>query len=696
MKRIIDFLVIRHKVVLAFFIGVTILTAWLITQTTINSDMTKYLPADSPMKKGIGVMLEEFPDQSAFYVMIDGLSEADKAPVQAYIAGLEHVQGVAFEQDSARYNVGEHTLYVVQLDVAAATAEVKAVRKAIEEKYAAYTVTASGDALGNTVMELLPMLAGIALVILLIILFIMCNSWIEPILFLITIGVAVIINMGTNIVFESVSDITASIAAVLQLVLSMDYSIMLLNRYRQEKQLTDDANEAMKRALKNALVSISSSSITTIVGMLALVFMSFTIGKDMGFVLAKGVFLSLLCIFTVLPGLILVFRRAIEKTAKKSLHINMNALGRFSFWARRVIPVAFVVLFGISYLLRGNVGISYGMAPYYEINRIFNPVNNVAVLYENRDEPAIAAIAEALEADADVLAVNAYATTLGKAVSYAGFADIAGVDADVAAQMFVHYLDGQGRWPERKLAFGEFIRFIQEDIARDERFKSFFTGEDLQRLAAFSAVPEEMRLTADDFAAYSGMDATVAQQIYGFYFTMNPSDDADIAVSDLVQFLTEHAATNPMLAPYFTPETMAQLAAMGGDAAGAAQAMAELMAQEMTPAAIAQYAGMDEVMLKQLFAYYDVATGVLPQETIPLDEMLRYVLDDIVSNAQFQALIPDDMRGALEGAQASLDDGMAQLMGTKHSRMIIEFDLPEESEETFAFFANLEKCWMNS
>ena len=152
----------------------------------------------------------------------------------------------------------------------------------------------------------------------------MCESYVEPFLFLTSILMAVVLNKGTNIIFSNVSHITDSIAAILQMALSMDYSIMLMNRYDQEKKTEKDKVKAMKNALYKAFQAISSSSVTTIVGLLALIFMTFKIGKDLGFVLAKGVLFSLICIFFVLPDLILIFDKWISKTKKRSPNIKVN------------------------------------------------------------------------------------------------------------------------------------------------------------------------------------------------------------------------------------------------------------------------------------------------------------------------------------------------------------------------------------
>jgi predicted RND superfamily exporter protein len=173
---------------------------------------------------------------------------------------------------------------------------------------------------------LIPMAAAVGLVML----FMMTKAYIEPLFILISIAIAILINMGSNIIFESVSEMTFSIAAVLQLVLSIDYSIILIHRFEQEHKLLEqrDAVQAMKNAIVSAFSSIASSSITTIVGLLVLLMMSFKIGTDIGLVLSKGVFLSLICVFTVMPTIIVWGHDLLFKTNKQYLRDRrLNAGG---------------------------------------------------------------------------------------------------------------------------------------------------------------------------------------------------------------------------------------------------------------------------------------------------------------------------------------------------------------------------------
>jgi predicted RND superfamily exporter protein len=564
MQKFSNFIVGKSKFILVAFTLLALCSVWMMTQVNINSDMTKYLPKDSATKIGTEIMNNEFPAASSFNLMIKGLSTDNKVKIADKLRTLPDVTGVSYEANSERYNKDDYTLYIVNVGFAAETVEAMEVVNDVREAYGDYDITINGDAAGNTELDILPKIISIALVILIIILLIMCQSWIEPLLFLLTIAVAVLINMGTNLVFNSVSEITNSIAAILQLCLSMDYSIMLLNRYRQERKLTDNKNEAMKMALQNAVTSISSSSVTTIVGMLMLCFMSFTIGRDMGLVLAKGVLLSLICIFTVLPALILIFDKTIVKTAKKSPHIKMDKIASFSYFARRVIPIVFLVIFVGSFFMRGNVGISYTTADYNKIAKVFTLNNPVVVLYQNEDESKIGTFAEKWSDINGVDSVDAYATTLGKELTYREAATTMNLDEVLAAQLYYYYFDEHGKPLNMKIALGEFLQFLQNDVAANEQFAALMTPDAMAQLSGVGAsVPAEamgQEYGADEFAALTQMDVATVTQLYNYYAILHGDLPKDkIPLDKLVGFLADTVATNEQWKPYFTTDLLAQL-----------------------------------------------------------------------------------------------------------------------------------------
>jgi len=570
MKKIADFIIEKRKIILIVFVLLTIYCGFLITQVSINYDMSKYLPDDSQTRIGMDIMNKQFSESSVLNVMLSGLSEEDKIKIRSELLAKDDVDSVAFEEQSEKYNKDGYTLYTINLNVGAYSSESRELVSDLNRQYADYKISISGEAAKNVSMDILPLLFGAALVILLIILFLMCNSWIEPLLFLLTIGVAIILNMGTNAIFDSVSDITMAIGAILQLVLSMDYSIMLLNRFRQEKQKTDNTIDAMKNAVRHSFTAISSSAVTTIVGMLALVFISFAIGKDLGLVLAKGVFFSLLCIFTVLPALILMCNTLIEKTAKKSLHIKMDKLGNFSYKHRIIIAIAFLLLFAGSFLLRDKVHIDYTMEKYNDVSKIFTPDNQMIVLYETKDENKIASLAQKISKDANTVSVNAYSTTLGKEMTYQELAQNTDMDETTAIMLYNAYFTQKDNTPKRKIALGPLLQFLQTDLTQNELFASMFDETAMAQLGPrIASIPPEMMMqevSSEEFAAYTGLDITSSEMLFEYYdATQGDKPEGTIKIYDFIGFVSDYLAENEQFKPFIDDEMMAKLQSAKSD-----------------------------------------------------------------------------------------------------------------------------------
>lgn len=319
MKKVVDFLTKKRLLIFIITIILAIGSGIAMLFVNINKDMTKYLPEDSQMKQGMDIMENEFETTTTnetFKIMFEDLESNDKQTIFEELSNYEGVENVLYDENSADYNKENYTLYVIETkyqSISKTQELLDSIVKDYKHDYKLYSYY------NNSEDNLLDFLIPIAVVIVIIILFIMSTSLIEVLLILANIGIAIVLNLGTNIIFSSISDMTFSIAAVLQLVLSIDYSIILVNRYKQERINTDSPIEAMKKALYNAFKSITSSSLTTFVGLLALIFMSFTIGKDMGLVLAKGVLFSLICVFTLLPTLIIWSDKLLKITDKKYL-----------------------------------------------------------------------------------------------------------------------------------------------------------------------------------------------------------------------------------------------------------------------------------------------------------------------------------------------------------------------------------------
>ena len=428
MKRIFDFIIDKKYLFLTLTILVLGISFYWMGQVTITDDVSSYLPSDSEILIGLDVLEEEFGTVSTLKVVIDDLEETEKVSVIADLSAIDNVIQVMYE-NTDNYNVDNHTLFVVYVNAESTSKVSTTVMSDVEETFSEATV---GGQIYLDNQPLIPtFMLVMAFIILMVILFLFTSSWIEPFIFLITIGIAILINLGTNIMFDSITSTTFSIAALLQLCLSIDYSIILLNRYRQEKAKGHPSiSDAMKKALHDAFPSIAGSSFTTIVGLLCLLFMSFQIGTDLGLVLAKGVFISMLSVFFVLPTFILIFDKLIERTKKPALHIGTKHLSTFSFEARKVIPILFLLLFIGGFFLRGTADIGYILPNLSEdkASTYFPDDNTIVLLYDNDDEGNLSPVIQFIYSDEHTIDVSAYQTTIGAQLTASELSTLSGFD----------------------------------------------------------------------------------------------------------------------------------------------------------------------------------------------------------------------------------------------------------------------------
>ncbi len=398
---------IRPRIFLILSVAIAIICALLIPKVNVNSDMTRYLPDKSRMKQGMEILSTEF-GQSASSAIPDVrimMASADNERMKAVGDSISRMEGV----DAVRTTKGNgHTLF--ELTVSKSVHQ-KRLASSIRKAFPEYDTVTQTSQDGNTPAPEALVFAVIALVIILLI---MSSSFMEPVLFLATTGMAVAVNMGTNAFLGNVSITTHSIAAVLQLALSMDYSIILMNRYRHELDGAADKYKAMDSTLKKAAPAILSSSFTTMVGLLMLVFMNLKIGKDLGFVLAKGVLCSLIYTYTALPGLILLCHDAIMASGKK---IPIRGTGRMAAFCERFrvpMTVLFVLLFGTTYYLSTHTPMKFSSATPTAIDKVFPKKNAIVVLYPNGQEEEIAGLLDKTAQNPHVESVFSYPTLMKK------------------------------------------------------------------------------------------------------------------------------------------------------------------------------------------------------------------------------------------------------------------------------------------
>lgn len=382
-----------------------------IPHVNINADMTKYLPDDSPMRGGMQVMEREFGQfsaqagEAALYVMYHDITPETEDSVLHVITGTKGVL-TASTQHKENY-----VLYSVRAldDVD----HVELADEMREQLPGADTVECPQESASADTSMLV-----IVVVVILVILLLMCRSWFEPLLFILSTGLAVLLNLGTNIFLDSVSATTFSIAAVLQFVLSMDYSLILSNRFRQEKAFHLSVADAMHSALVKSARSIVSSAATTIVGLLMLVFMNMKIGADLGIVLSKGVLCSLICNYTVLPALLTLSSRIIDRTRKPTPTIRTQALSRIVVKAKIPLAILFVVLAVGAFFGRNNTSISFCASQESEVSRVFPSPNISVIVYNNEDETLLPALADTMMQDSAVEMFVSYPSLLQRQYSY--------------------------------------------------------------------------------------------------------------------------------------------------------------------------------------------------------------------------------------------------------------------------------------
>lgn len=549
MKKISDFIVEKRNYILVLFIILSGISIFLATKVNINNDIMKYLPKTSETKIGNDIMENDFERQksSTLNVMFKNLDEDEKQDKLEKLKEIDGVSEVEYE-DTDEYNKDKYTLYVVNVDDYDDSETAANVYEAVKELKPKATSGSIHDS-NATVLQL--WIVALAIAIAMVILVILNDSYVEPFLYLAAIGIAVFINKGTNIIFSSVSNITDSITAILQLALSMDYSIMLSNRFKQEKKNYEDPKEAMKVALHASFSSISSSSVTTVVGLLALVFMSFTIGKDLGIVLAKGVILSLVSIFFCLPGLLLLFDKLIEKTQKKSLNINLTKLGNFSYKTRYAQFIIFIAVFIIAFLGKGHLGILYTSSEQDEVGKIFPATNQMAIVYKNEYEDLIASYCKELESDEKIDQVLCYGNTINEKLAYdelnAKFKDL-GQDTEIEEYLIkLIYYNYYNNDSKNSMTFNEFVNFIKQDIyTNDELSKNIDqeTRDNIALLENFTTINNINKpRTAKELSEILDTDEHDIEQLIILYNSKNTLN-TKLTLREFVNFMYKDVLTN--------------------------------------------------------------------------------------------------------------------------------------------------------
>ena len=382
MKRIAKFIAYHPKTITIIAVLLLIPAAIGYINTFVNYDILSYLPGDLDSVKGENELDETFNSASMSFLVIEDMPSKDVAALKEKIAKVDNVSSVIWVNDIADISIpqeiipqavkdifyrkdGKCTMMLIQYKYKAVTDETM---KAIEDVRGLLNNQCFLSGMGVIMKDTrdladsqAPIFIAIAIAIALVVMTFCMESWIEPWVLLAALCMAVVYNMGTNLIFGQISYITQCIAAILQLGVTMDYSVFLIDRFEEEKPKYADKRDAMASAIQGAFLSLSGSSLTTIFGFLALCFMDLSLGKDIGLVMAKGVVFGVLTVTIVLPALVLQCDKIIHKYRHRSFIPKFDKLNNFVVNHKKVWVAIFLVLFIPSYIMQSNVNVYYSM-----------------------------------------------------------------------------------------------------------------------------------------------------------------------------------------------------------------------------------------------------------------------------------------------------------------------------------------------
>ena len=354
----------KHKVLIVL-IGLVLLVPSVlgIAATRVNYDILSYLPESLETVNGQDVMVDEFGMGAFSMVVVENMDMKDVAALKAQFEDIDHVEDVLWYDSVADLSFpvdmlpskikdvffkGNATMMIALFDNTtssdAAMEAVTEMRKIASKECYISGMSGVVTDIKNVALEEMPIYVVVAAVLSFLVLCLSMDSLVVPILFLLSVGLAVLYNLGSNIFLGSVCYITKSLTAVLQLGVTMDYSIFLLNSFEAYKKKYKDKDRAMAHAIADTFKSVAGSSVTTIAGFLALCVMTFALGRDMGIVMAKGVVIGVICCVTILPAMILLFDKAIEKTRHKALIPSLDRASEFITKHYKVWIIVFLVL----------------------------------------------------------------------------------------------------------------------------------------------------------------------------------------------------------------------------------------------------------------------------------------------------------------------------------------------------------------
>lgn len=576
MEKLATFIVDKRNLFFLLYIFALIFCAFSTGWVQVENDITTYLPAETQTRQGLTLMNNEFVTYGTARVMVSNISYERGESLREEIENVDGVSSVAFDNTPDHYK-NASALYDVTFD---GTTSDEISQNAMEQietllaKYDTYVNTEVGVDTAEDLKDEMQVIIVIAAIIIVVVLTLTSRSYAEVPVLIATFGVAALLNMGTNFLCGTISFISNSVTVVLQLALAIDYAIILCHRFSDEHE-TQPAREACIAALAKAIPEISSSSLTTISGLAALAFMHFKIGMDLSTVLIKAILFSLLSVFTLMPGLLMLFSKLIDKTKHRKLLPRITAVGKFDLLTRFIVPPIFAVVIAVTAVWANKCPYCYSFTDlvttkqsesqisYQKIKNTFGTNNMVAIIIPSGSYKSEGALLKALDSYPEVKSTTGLANVeamdgyvLTDALNPREFSELAGIEYELSNLLYSAYAVNDDQYgqiinglDQYKVPLFDMFLFLKDQMERGnitlegeiqdtlddlfdqlEKAKLQLKTDTHSRLVVYLNLPEESQETFDFLKIlhneaekyYSGEDV---------YVVGNSTSDYDLSSS---------------------------------------------------------------------------------------------------------------------------------------------------------------------
>ena len=577
LSRMAAFIVDKRNVFFLLYAFAFLFCIFSMGWVSVENDVTKYLPEDAEIRQGIDAMNANFTVTGTARVMVSNVTYETAETLFAEMSGIDGLLMVTFDDTQDHYRDAS-ALYDLTFSGGNFDDNSLQALEAVNTLLAPYDYyidTMVGYDENAMLDDEMFVILIVAVVLIITVLTLTSRAYMEVLVLLITFGAAALLNMGTNFVFGTISFISDSVAVVLQLALAIDYGIILCHRFSDEHE-TLNARDAAIAALSKAIPEISASSLTTISGLMALSFMKFKVGLDMAMVLIKAISLSLLSVFTLMPGLLVLFCPLIDKTRHRKLLPDVSFLGRFAVKSRRILPPLFVLSLVGAFLLSSNCPYCYSyndlrtakisdrQHAYFKIKETFGTSNMVAVLVPSGNYEAESRILQELEAMPEVKGTMGLSGiealeghTLTAAMTPRELSELLGLDYEIIQLMYAAYAGEHNQYgailgglEEYEIPMFDMFLFLKEqlesmnisldsagtgDMSVDDMFamldmaKSQMQTEKYSRMVVYLNLPEESEET---FAFLTTIREVIGQYYEDDYYVVgNSTSSRDLSAS---------------------------------------------------------------------------------------------------------------------------------------------------------------------